>query len=82
MPGSNGILFIYLMKYLNMPKLINEASKHLPKASLPGTIIRVPINVNTGKFDRSALRIEKFILFYAFLKTKCRWQYLGRGFTA
>ncbi|MEO6000247.1 MAG: hypothetical protein ABIN89_25645 [Chitinophagaceae bacterium] len=66
-----------------MIKFVQEAKRNLPVNISKGTIIKVPVNITTGKFVKDIENKDgPDILFYGFIKIGSGWQFLGRGLTA
>jgi hypothetical protein len=66
-----------------MQDFVREASRYLPATSPEGTIIKIPINENTGRFIEEVRQDnEARTVYYCFLRSTDEWVFLGRGLTA
>ncbi len=74
---------VHFIKSSPMKMLLHEAMKYLPIDSPEGSIIKIPINIQTGKFVEAVSLVDgASIVFYGFVRTGGEWVFMGRGLTA
>ena len=67
-----------------MSRYILEASEHLPDDACEGSIVKVPVSMETDKFViPSELRDNhSIIVYYGFIRTNGQWLFLERSMFA